>query len=67
MKHRMKSGAAYKNVFAKTGTVKGVCTLAGYAKAANGHNLAFVIMNQGVMNSSEARQWQDKVCNLICK
>ena len=67
MKHRMKSGAAYKNVFAKTGTVKGVCTLAGYAKAANGHTLAFVIMNQGVMNSSEARQWQDKVCNLLCK
>lgn len=67
MKHRGKGTAAYKNIHAKTGTVKGVCTLAGYAMAGNGHNLAFVIMNQGAMSAREARHWQDRVCDVLCR
>jgi D-alanyl-D-alanine carboxypeptidase/D-alanyl-D-alanine-endopeptidase (penicillin-binding protein 4) len=46
--------------------VKGVCTLAGYARAANGHTLAFVILNQGSMSASAVRRWQDKVCEAMC-
>lgn len=67
MKNRTKNSAAYKKVYAKTGTVKGVCTLAGYAQAANGHTLAFVILNQGSMSSSTVRRWQDKVCDAMCR
>lgn len=66
MKNRTKNSAAYKKVYAKTGTVKGVCTLAGYAQAANGHTLAFVILNQGSMSASMVRRWQDKVCDVLC-
>lgn len=66
MKNRTKNSAAYKKVYAKTGTVKGVCTLAGYARAANGHTLAFVILNQGSMSASTVRRWQDKVCEAMC-
>lgn len=66
MKHRCKGTAAYKNIYAKTGTVKGVCTLAGYAKAANGHNLAFVVLNKNSMRARDVRKWQDKVCEVIC-
>ena len=66
MKNRTKNSAAYKKVYAKTGTVKGVCTLAGYARAANGHTLAFVIPNQGSMSASTVRRWQDKVCEAMC-
>lgn len=67
MKNRTKNSAAYKKVYAKTGTVKGVCTLAGYARAANGHTLAFVILNQGSMSASTVRRWQDKVCDVLCR
>lgn len=67
MKHRLKGGEGYKKVFAKTGTVTGVCTLAGYARASNGNMLAFVIMNKGLPKARAARAWQDKVCNLLCR
>ena len=67
MKHRTKGTAAYKKVFAKTGTVTGVCTLAGFAKAANGHTIAFVMLNDGLPKASPVRVWQDKVCNLLCR
>ena len=66
LEHRMKKGRAYRNVRAKTGTVKGVCSLAGYAKASNGHQLAFVIINQNVMKARLARAWQDKICEVLC-
>lgn len=67
MKNRTKDGVAYKKVRAKTGTVKGVCTLAGYAHAANGHLCAFVILNNGLQKASLVRRWQDKVLEAICR
>ena len=48
LRKRMKGTAAYNNVHAKTGTVTGVSTLAGYCTAKNGHRLCFSIMNQGI-------------------
>ena len=56
-----------EKIFAKTGTVTGVCTLAGYAQAANGHTLAFVMLNSGLPKASPVRVWQDKVCDLLCR
>lgn len=67
MKNRTKDGVAYKKVRAKTGTVKGVCALAGYAHAANGHLCAFVILNNGLQKASLVRRWQDKVLEAICR
>ena len=67
LKHRMKGSAAYKKVFAKTGTVTGVCTLAGFAQAQNGHTLAFVMLNDGLPKAAPVRAWQDKVCELLCR
>ncbi len=67
MKNRTKGSAAYKRVRAKTGTVKGVCTLAGYVQARNGHRLAFVIMNTGAQVARDARLWQDKVLDRLCR
>lgn len=66
LKSRMKKGKAFNNVHAKTGTVTGVSSLAGYAKAPNGHQLAFAIINQNVMKSRQARTFQDKVCEILC-
>ena len=66
VKHRMKPGRAFKNVHAKTGSFTGINTLAGYAQAANGHYLAFAIMNQNVLSGRKARIFQDQVCEVLC-
>lgn len=67
LRSRMKGSFAEGNVHAKTGTVTGIRSLAGYAKAANGHMLAFSIINQGVRLSAPARRFQDRVCNAMCR
>ena len=66
LKDRMKNTAAYRNVRAKTGTLTGISSLAGYATAANGHQLAFAIINQGVVKAKDGKAFQDKVCALLC-
>lgn len=67
LRRRMKSGPACGNIQAKTGTLAGVITLAGYAIANNGHRVCFSIMNQGVMKASQARRFQDAVCQAMCR
>lgn len=67
LKGRMQGTAAQGNVHAKTGTVTGVSSLAGYLTAANGHHLAFAIINQGIRSSSEARDFQDRCCEKMAK
>lgn len=67
LKNRMKGTAAAGNVRAKTGTVTCVSCLAGYCTAANGHDLCFAIMNQGVLRISEGRTFQDRVCRALCE
>ena len=67
LKKRMTKGFAFENVHAKTGTVSGVSSLAGYCRSANNHLLAFCIINQGVMKNADGRNFQDKVCEAMCK
>ena len=67
LEKRMTKGAAYGNVHAKTGTVSGISSLAGYCRAANQHLLAFCIINQGVMKTSDGRAFQDQVCEALCQ
>ena len=64
---RMTGAATAGNVRAKTGTVTGITSLAGYCTAANGHQLAFTIINQGVMRARNGRDFQDRVCQVLCE
>ena len=66
LKKRMIGTSAEGNVQAKTGTLTGVISLAGYCSASNGHRLCFAIMNQGIQKGSEARAFQDKICMILC-
>lgn len=66
LRNRMRGSFAADNVKAKTGTLEGVSALAGYCTAANGHRLCFSIINQGIMHASNARRFQDRVCNALC-
>ena len=67
LKKRMTKGFAFENVHAKTGTLTGISSLAGYCRAANQHLLAFCIINQGIMKNAEGRNFQDKVCEALCR
>ena len=67
LKKRMKGTPAEGNVRAKTGTLTGIISLAGYCTASNGHLLCFAIINQGVMSASEARSFQDSICTILCE
>ena len=67
LRSRMRGTFTQGNVFAKTGTVTGVSSLAGYCTAANGHRLAFSIINQGVMHRANGRAFQDRVCTVLCQ
>jgi len=65
LKKRMTESVANGKVRAKTGTVTGVTTLAGYCTTTNRHILAFSIMNQGVLKIAEGRNFQDRVCEIM--
>lgn len=64
---RMRRSKADGNVHAKTGTVSGISSLAGYATASNGHKLAFSIINQGIMHATNAKTFQNRLCILMCE
>lgn len=67
LKRRMKGSFTSGNVHAKTGTLEGVISLAGYLTSANGHVIAFSILNQGVMHARNARRFQDRICVALCE
>ena len=66
LEKRMKNTDAEYNVHAKTGTLTGVISLAGYCFTKDLHNLAFSIICNGCLNADSARTLQDKICNILC-
>ena len=67
LKQRMGGGSTRGNVCAKTGTVTGISSLAGYCTAGNGHRMCFSIINQGIITTKVGRDFQDKVCTILCE
>lgn len=64
LKHRMQTYPF--NVFAKSGTAKGMSSLAGYITSKKNNHLAFVILlNQGLSASASYKELEDKICYLI--
>jgi D-alanyl-D-alanine carboxypeptidase/D-alanyl-D-alanine-endopeptidase (penicillin-binding protein 4) len=66
LKSRMQNTLAQGNVRAKTGTLTGISSLAGYCTAPNGHELAFAIINQGILDKTTGKAFQDRVCQVLC-
>ena len=67
LSNRMQDTPAYNNVRAKTGTVTGISSLAGYLTASNEHVLSFCIINQGISSGRSGRDFQDEVCIALCQ
>ena len=67
LKKRMTGPYTNGRVKAKTGTLTGISSLAGYLTTANNHVLAFSIINQGVLKNADGRGFQDKVCTALCE
>ena len=65
LQYRMGKGKTFRNVRAKTGTLTGVCSLAGYVTSPAKHTIAFVIINQNVLKYVSARKFQNEICNIL--
>lgn len=66
LQYRMPHGTpSFRRVHAKTGSVTGIYCLAGYLRTQQGHIVAFALMNQNVLTSRQARQFQDGVCDFL--
>lgn len=65
LEKRMRNTTAQMNVRAKTGTVSGVSSLAGYCRASNGNLLAFSILNNGLYKGAAGRNIQDALCKAM--
>jgi len=66
LENRMKRGtSSYRVVHAKTGSMTAIYCLSGYLKNKGGHDIAFAIMNQNGLSSASARNFQDKLCDLL--
>lgn len=65
LRNRMQGTSAEEMIHAKTGTVTGVSSLAGYTTSTDGHRLAFAILNQGQARARDARQFQDRICEIM--
>ncbi|MCX7833384.1 MAG: D-alanyl-D-alanine carboxypeptidase/D-alanyl-D-alanine-endopeptidase [Ignavibacteria bacterium] len=67
--NRMKNTEAEHNVYAKTGTLNYVSTLAGYAISRDNELMIFYIAMNGFKKDKTAyyRKKQDRFCELICK
>ena len=66
LEKRMRGTSAQGNVRAKTGTLTGISSLAGYCTTQDGHQLCFAIINQGVMKNAQGKAFQDRVCKVLC-
>lgn len=53
------------NVFAKTGSLRGVSTLSGYAKARSGKMYGFSILCNNVPSVADARKAQDRIVRAL--
>lgn len=67
LKTRLNDKSTLNKVHAKTGSLTGSCTLAGYVHTADGRDLAFCIMNEGAVKMAPSRKVQDKICSVLCE
>ncbi len=67
LKNRLNQESIRGRIHAKTGSLTGVNTLAGYLRAADERLYVFVIMCRGYKSAVAIRDWQDSICQLLLR
>lgn len=67
MRNRLKEEQLKDRVAAKTGTLTGVSTLAGYVKTSNEETLIFSIMLNNLLDDREGRKVEDQIVRILAK
>ncbi len=67
LRHRMLGPDTRGKVFAKTGAIAGVVTLAGYVEARSGQRYAFVILVNGGCSEGRGHAWQDRILTELAR
>lgn len=66
LKNRLKDFSHLENINAKTGSISGVTTLAGYITTTHGHTMAFALLIQNFTGGQKrVRDLQDEICRAI--
>jgi D-alanyl-D-alanine carboxypeptidase/D-alanyl-D-alanine-endopeptidase (penicillin-binding protein 4) len=65
LKHRLSASEVRGSIHAKTGTLKGVTTLAGYMTTKSGRNLVFSIFANNAYASARVKKTIDQICSLF--
>ncbi|MBK8594919.1 MAG: D-alanyl-D-alanine carboxypeptidase/D-alanyl-D-alanine-endopeptidase [Holophagales bacterium] len=67
LRHRMLGADTRGKVFAKTGNIAGVVTLAGYIEARSGQRYAFVLLANGGCSEGRGHAWQDRILTELAR
>lgn len=67
LRYRMLGPDTRGRVFAKTGNIAGVVTLAGYAEARSGKRYAFVILANGGCGEGRGHAYQDRILATLAR
>lgn len=65
LKHRFSDPEIFGKIYAKTGYIKGVKNLSGYAVSTDGDVYIFSIMVNNLKSTKPANQIQERVCKLL--
>ena len=67
LRHRMLGPDTRGKVYAKTGTLAGVVTLAGYVEARSGKRYAFVLLANGGTGEAGGQAWQNRILTELAR
>jgi serine-type D-Ala-D-Ala carboxypeptidase/endopeptidase (penicillin-binding protein 4) len=65
LRSRMKSELLKENVIAKTGSLTGVSTLAGYVKTENGKDIIFAVLLNNLLDEKSGKKVQDQLVEIL--
>lgn len=67
VRRRLRGTPAYRSCRLKTGTLRGVSSLAGYCRARGGRNIAFAVLMNRVSSTAAAHTIQDRIAAAIAR
>lgn len=67
LRNRLKDEALVNMIQAKTGSLTGVSTLAGYVKTSSGETLIFTVLLNNLLDDRDGRKIEDKIVRILSR